>query len=175
MRQFLILIFMISPLVAIFPTTSFASKAKAILHATEETGALSGEVYFEEVIEGLKITASVNNAPPGRHGFHIHDLGLCGDGGKAAGGHFNPYTKPHGYLPKDGLINSHAGDLGNIKVSEDGVGQLELVIPGLNVFKRTPNIAGRAVIVHALEDDFGQPTGNAGARIACGTILITEN
>ena len=162
-------------LICTFPGMTFASKAKAILHATEETSALSGEVYFEDVIEGLKITASLNNAPPGRHGFHIHNLGLCGDGGKAAGGHFNPYTKPHGYLPKDGLINSHAGDLGNIKVSEDGVGQLKLVIPGLNIFKRTPNIAGRAVIVHALEDDFGQPTGNAGARIACGTIIITEN
>jgi superoxide dismutase, Cu-Zn family len=30
------------------------------------------------------------------------------------------------------------------------------------------------VIVHAKPDDFGQPVGNAGARIGCGVIGIAN-
>jgi Cu-Zn family superoxide dismutase len=35
-------------------------------------------------------------------------------------------------------------------------------------------ILGRGVIVHAAPDDGGQPTGNAGARAACGVIGVTQ-
>jgi Cu-Zn family superoxide dismutase len=37
-----------------------------------------------------------------------------------------------------------------------------------------PTVAGRAVVVHEQEDDFSQPVGNAGGRIACGPIVITK-
>ena len=37
------------------------------------------------------------------------------------------------------------------------------------------DIAGRALIVHAKADDYrSQPAGNAGARIACGVINVSQ-
>ena len=36
-------------------------------------------------------------------------------------------------------------------------------------------ILGRAMIVHAKEDDGGQPTGNAGGRIAQGVIGVAKD
>ena len=35
-------------------------------------------------------------------------------------------------------------------------------------------VLGRALVVHEKPDDFGQPTGNAGARLACGLIERTR-
>ena len=40
---------------------------------------------------------------------------------------------------------------------------------------RVPDILGRTVIVHSQPDDFTtQPSGNAGAKIACGVITPTR-
>ena len=37
------------------------------------------------------------------------------------------------------------------------------------------DVAGRALIVHAAPDDYAsQPAGNAGARVACGIIKVTQ-
>jgi len=142
----------------------------AKLKGTEAGSPIMGKVSFMEVDEGLKINAVIENAPPGEHGFHIHENGSCEDGGKAAGGHFNPDGVEHGNLAKDGFLHAHAGDLGNIEIGPDGKGTLERVIPGLTLKKGKYAVEGRSVILHAKADDFGQPTGNAGSRIACALI-----
>ena len=37
------------------------------------------------------------------------------------------------------------------------------------------DVVGKAIIVHAGADDFtSQPSGDAGARIGCGAILLSE-
>ena len=113
--------------------------------------------------------------PPGLHGFHIHEFGGCGDSGKAAGGHYNPEGAMHGMLAKDGPHKAHAGDMGNITVDANGGATLETVLPNVHLTGGASSVAGRAVILHEKADDFSQPTGNAGGRIACGPIVITGN
>lgn len=140
------------------------------LKATQEGSPVSGKVSFMAVEEGLKINAVVQNVSPGKHGFHIHEKGDCSDQGNAAGGHFNPNGVPHGDLARDGFVKAHAGDLGNIEIGSDGKGKLEKVIQGLTFKDGTYSVAGRSVVLHEKEDDFTQPAGNAGGRIACGVI-----
>lgn len=140
------------------------------LKPMQEGSSISGKVTFTEMGEGLKIDAEISGAPAGKHGFHIHENGDCSDAGNAAGGHFNPDSAPHGDLIKDGFAHAHAGDLGNIEIDTSGNGKLEKLIPGLTLKEGQYGVAGRSVILHEKEDNFGQPTGNAGGRIACGLI-----
>ncbi len=151
----------------------YAEKAVAHVKPTQAGGTVSGDVLFEDIVEGLKVSAQLAGLTPGDHGFHIHQYGVCSDSGKAAGGHYNPEAVPHGLLTKDGPQHSHAGDLGNISIAADGTGNIESVIPGLTLLSGAHAVAGRSVIVHENKDDFSQPLGNAGSRVGCGEIVIT--
>lgn len=151
-----------------------AANGKAELRSTSGS-AMHGVVTLEEDGKSLRIKGSFRGLPPGRHGFHIHAAGACGNGGKEAGGHFNPGKRSHGQLLKDGRRKAHSGDLGNIEIGSGGRGRIDVVAPGLSLSRGRHNVAGRAFIVHAKPDDFGQPTGNAGGRIACGAIVLTAD
>jgi superoxide dismutase, Cu-Zn family len=147
-----------------------AATGSAHIHGVAEGSALSGHLLLTETPEGLKVSASFQNASPGKHGFHIHENGSCGDGGKEAGGHYNPAGAPHGLLSKDGFERAHAGDFGNVEIAADGTGTHEALLPGLTLTEGKYPVMGKAVIFHENEDDFGQPVGNAGGRIGCGII-----
>ena len=144
--------------------------AQATLAGTELNPDITGELTVEETADGLLMQGTLRNVPPGEHGFHIHEGESCADEGKAAGGHFNPRQVEHGFLPEDGLDNAHAGDTGNVEAAEDGTVNWSLEVPELTLAPGELSVANRAVILHAQPDDFGQPTGNAGDRIACGII-----
>lgn len=161
----------ISSLILAVP--AYASVGVATLKGTQEGSAVSGEVTINETDKGIEVEAKVAGVPTGKHGFHFHEVGDCGDEAKAAGGHFNPEHTKHGFLPQDGHQNAHAGDMGNIVVTPDGTGSLKQFLPDVYLTK-TPSIGGRAVVLHEKEDDFGQPTGNAGGRIGCGVIELKE-
>lgn len=152
----------------------WAATGEAEIRGTAEGSAISGKAHLADTDSGLKITVDFKNVPPGTHGFHIHENGSCGDAGSAAGGHYNPNAAPHGFLPKDGFGHAHAGDFGNVEISPDGSGTVEMLLPGLTLTGENNNVAGKAFILHEKADDFGQPTGNAGGRIACGQIQLTE-
>ena len=122
----------------------------------------------------LTVVAKVLNVPPGVHGFHIHAIGSCADGGKAAGGHFNPDKSPHGLYPKDGAMKAMAGDMGNIVVGADGNGNFSVFMPGLTLKDGKYAVNGLSIILHEKTDDFSQPSGNAGGRIACGIIETVD-
>lgn len=131
---------------------------------------VAGEVLLVEEKGGISVSANVTNVNPGMHGFHFHENGSCADEGKAAGSHFNPDAAEHGMLTHDGFEKAHAGDMGNIEVSENGQGQLAIFLPGLSLKEGKYALVGRAIVLHENADDFSQPTGNAGGRIGCGVI-----
>lgn len=158
--------------VGLLPACAPGEHGTAELHGTQPSSKISGAATLTPTPNGLRVSIRVTNTPAGVHGLHIHDVGSCGDGGKAAGGHYNPDGVKHGFLPKDGFGGAHAGDLGNITVGPDGTGRLELTLPGLTLHDGPHSVAGRAIILHEKPDDFGQPTGNAGGRIGCGVIAV---
>lgn len=129
-----------------------------------------GEVTFEQVGDKVRVIANVQGLKPGHeHGFHIHEAGDCGSGdGMSAKGHFNPFGKSHA---KPG--SGHAGDLLALTADKAGRAKLELETGDVTVTSGRASIVGRGLIVHADADDYKtQPTGNSGARIACGVIRM---
>ena len=146
-------------------------KAVAVLHPTEGND-VWGTVTFTKVEDGVKIVADISGLMPGKHGFHIHQFGDCSAAdGTSAGGHYNPEEKRHG-APDD--VQRHVGDLGNLEANSNGEAHYERVDDVIS-FHGEHSIIGRAVIVHAGQDDLvSQPTGAAGARQACGVIGIAK-
>ena len=154
--------------------TPSPKQAVAVITGTQPDSTIKGIVTFTETEDGLQVTAEVYGVPvAGKHGFHIHEKGSCEDAGNAAGGHYNPHGVSHGFLPKDGMEAAHFGDMGNIEIDSEGSGTLSLDLAGLTLTGEN-NVLGHAVILHEKEDDFGQPTGNAGSRIGCGIITVAE-
>jgi Cu-Zn family superoxide dismutase len=132
-----------------------------------------GTVRFTQMGAKVKVVAEVEGLNPGqKHAMHIHEFGdLTSADGMATGGHYNPEGHEHGLPAKD---KRHAGDLGNLTADAQGKARLEITIENVSVAGLKNPIVGRGVIVHAKEDDGGQPTGNAGGRIAQGAIAIVK-
>ena len=128
-----------------------------------------GEATFEQVGDLIRVVVFVQGLKPEQeHGLHIHEAADCSGDATGAKGHFNPYSKPHG-LP--GIAERHAGDLPALKANKAGRANIHVDMDIITVTPGPANIIGRALIVHADPDDYKtQPTGNAGARIACGVI-----
>jgi Cu-Zn family superoxide dismutase len=112
--------------------------------------------------------------PAGTHGIHFHEVAKCEGGATAfstAGAHYNPVGKQHGL---NNPLGPHAGDAPNIVIPAGGVGKVAFstdrvtLTPGtLTLF----DVDGSSLVVHANADDqVSQPSGNSGARIACGVV-----
>jgi Cu-Zn family superoxide dismutase len=144
-------------------------KAEAVLAPTMGNR-VSGNVSFTQAGDKVRVMAEVSGLKPGAHGFHVHDKGDCtAPDGTSAGGHFNPMTKPHGNPEHS---DHHAGDMPQLIADANGVARLTAYLGGITLKDGPTNIIGRSVIVHADADDFKtQPTGNSGARQACGVIV----
>ncbi|MBI4308748.1 MAG: superoxide dismutase family protein [Candidatus Omnitrophica bacterium] len=149
---------------------AWAGQAKAVISGTMPELKISGEILLNEENGGLSVEANLTGLTPGKHAFHIHENGSCADAGKAAGGHFNPDKVTHGYMPKDGAMRAHPGDMGNIEAGADGKATLNVFLPEVALTEGKYAVLGKSVIVHDKEDDFSQPTGNAGGRVGCGII-----
>ena len=168
MKKFLVLIIPILLLAAC--ATMKGPTASATLAPTSGQTA-SGTVRFVQLSGGaVEVTVNLTGVPPGVHGFHIHEKGDCGDNGNAAGGHFNPASTAHGSPSAD---PHHAGDFGNVTADNNGVVEARFTTRSVTVEAGPNSAVGHAVILHASPDDLTtQPTGNAGARIACGVVQM---
>ena len=142
-----------------------------------ESGEVRGQITFEQESEDANttITYRVTGLTPGLHGFHVHEKADFSEGCKSAGPHYNPFNKEHGG-PDD--EERHVGDLGNIVAGEDGVAE-GTISDHLIKLSGEYSVIGRSMMVHADPDDLGKgghelskTTGNAGARVACGEIVL---
>ena len=149
--------------------SSGPGRAETVLSPTQGNTA-AGTVVFSEAGNKLRVVAEITGLSPGPHGFHIHEKGDCSaPDGTSAGGHYNPMGKPHGN-PDHG--EHHAGDMPQLVADAKGVAKLVGYLDAVKLTEGEGGIVGRSVIVHATADDFKtQPTGNSGARLACGVIL----
>jgi len=150
---------------------STVKKAICMLYPTSGNN-VSGTITFTQTEKGVLVVADLQGLSKGKHGFHIHEFGDCSSAdGAAAGGHFNPTGKTHG-APMD--MSRHMGDMGNLEADESGKAHLEytdkmIKLDGMH------SILGRSIIIHKGEDDLKtQPTGNSGARVACGVIGVAK-
>jgi Cu-Zn family superoxide dismutase len=142
--------------------------ALADLAATRGNTA-AGSVTFTQRGDQVLVVARVSGLAPGSHGFHIHEKGDCSSGdGMSAGGHFNPLGKPHAH---PSTADRHAGDMPMLEADAAGTASLTATLDVITIGGGAADIVGKAVIVHKDADDFKtQPTGNSGARVACGVV-----
>lgn len=149
---------------------AIGTRAEAVL--VDSAGREVGTVTLVQEAEGVRIAVSVDGLEPGRLGFHIHENGRCdAPDFESAGGHFEPRDEQHGAENSDG---PHAGDLPNLRVGPDGHGENETLNPLLSLSDGVASLTrqgGTSVIIHEGTDDYyTDPSGDAGARIACGVI-----
>ena len=120
----------------------------------------------------VTINGAFSKLPPGTHAIHVHNVGTCtGPDFASAGPHFNPGGKQHGTANPNG---HHAGDLPNFEVDAKGEGNVSFAVPDLTLGDGPGSLfhpGGTALVIHAAaDDDKSDPSGNAGARIACGVV-----
>jgi len=142
-------------------------QASALLAPTQGNTVQGNAIFRQEKNGSIRVIAEVSGLTPGSHGFHIHEKGDCSaPDASSAGGHYNPHETPHG---KAGDGTHHAGDLPSLEADAAGNAKLNVVLNSLTL-DGDHSIVGRGLIVHANPDDYSQPVGNAGARVACAVI-----
>jgi Cu-Zn family superoxide dismutase len=139
----------------------------------DSKGAKAGTAVLSQAAEGVKLQVEVSGLPPGKHGIHIHQIGVCtAPDFKTAGEHFNPEGKKHGFENPEGY---HAGDLPNLEIGSDGKGKAEFIDKKVTLQKDKANSlvkpGGTSLVIHETADDYKtDPAGASGGRIACGVI-----
>lgn len=153
-------------------TTTFAQAPGASTDLRTPGGEMVGTAAFSQEPGGTRLKVSVKGLPPGPHGIHVHAVGRCdAPDFTSAGGHFNPTSKQHGLKNPQG---SHAGDMENLTIGADGTGTFDALLKDISLSTGSGSLFGpdgTALVIHAAADDeVTDPSGNSGARIACGVI-----
>jgi len=152
--------------------TTAPDVATAVVRSS--TGRQLGTLTFEDRGTGVRISGTLEGLPPGVHGIHAHQAGRCDAPDFAtAGAHHNPTGRKHGLENPEG---PHAGDLPNILVDANVATVVDLMLlrasPDVSALAGLLDADGAAIVIHATADDQRtDPSGNSGARIACGVIV----
>lgn len=136
----------------------------------DQSGRTVGTATLTNTGQGVLVSASFTGLGAGTRAMHVHTTGLCTPDFEAAGGHFNPDNRQHGYRNAQG---AHAGDLPNLHVGANGSLTVDLLLPNVTLdgSRALLDGDGAALVVHANRDDYEtEPSGNSGDRIACGVI-----
>lgn len=123
---------------------------------------------------GVKVALNLEGLPSGEHALHFHATAKCeGPAFTSAGGHFNPTNAHHG-INNPASPKPHAGDMPNIAVNPNGTAKVTVENSAVTLGSGDNSLfanGGTALIIHAKADDLmSDPSGNAGDRVACGTI-----
>lgn len=141
----------------------------------DASGAAVGLATFSESGDGVTMVLLIEGLAPGEHGWHLHEMGVCEPGGaepfSSAGAHWNPTAMMHGG-PDD--EQHHAGDFGNFMANDEGLAEIEFTTTDFTLGEGPTSVSdedGTAIIVHEGMDDLvTQPSGDSGARYACGVV-----
>jgi len=153
-----------------FSFTNIANAQTATATMQDSAGRAVGTVTLDQHPNGVLVSAELEGLPAGAHGFHVHAVGSCEDGFKAAKGHFNPEDVSHGLGYG---TNMHAGDMPNLFVGTNGNASADVFNHLITLESGHTNSIhdadGSSIIIHAKADSYGKDAG-AGDRIACGVI-----
>jgi Cu-Zn family superoxide dismutase len=174
-------LFLVLPVLALFADgcSSIQRMGNAVASGTavmyDVNGAPIGTAQLSQDQNGrVSVDIASISLPAGTHGIHFHQVGKCEGGATAfstAGGHYNPLNKEHGLSNPNG---PHAGDAPNIVIPASGVGTVSFTTDRVTLTAGATSLFdadGSSIVVHANADDqVSQPSGNSGARIACGVV-----
>lgn len=147
-------------------------------------GNIVGSATFSQADDGtVTVIITGEGLPPGEHGVHVHETGVCDPSGSepfsSAGGHFNPTGMMHGAPETPGTSTgepagtpspvaspmamaspmaggAHAGDLGNLYVDQQGNVRFQITTDRFTLSSGPTSLNdadGSALVIHADRDD----------------------
>lgn len=152
-------------------TASAGASAGVIAKVVDAGGRELGVLTLADAGATISVDGTLRGLPPGVHGMHVHAVGRCeAPDFASAGPHWSPTPKQHGSANPAG---PHHGDLMNLTVGADSSVVVKMSTPAGSLRGEHPllDADGAAFVIHATADDYKtDPSGNSGARIACGVV-----